>query len=417
MPINKYSKGLERLDSMKRKILIAIMLCFLICIAGCAEEKSTNSKIDYQNDTASKRQFGMNKRNTDIIREGNKSQIILSSGTIPNNIRIVGAKDEKNFYCCGADNKRVYIYNVDKKTKQILLSTVSSKKFIKTVSVNKKWVVWVEDEVEIEDDNSHDINWSTYAKNLETNEIIGLDKYKDIKLKPDSVSTRLEPYEFSLSEDKVVYDCYDVLSDKTTCAVIKMYDLSNKRVDIIDYNKNYKDSFYSHPKISDNYITWSLSKCNKSDYSEKGSAYIYNIDNKKKDLITLGTDILWPYINKNFIAARVKPNGQNENSSLVLYDLSKKDGWSYVVSPDSNIYKKEVHVEIGMPVIDGSYLVWQDNTNSNVAVYNCTDEKIYNITKKVGNDDRVGTIGIYNKVLFWFEDSPKKTVYKYAVLK
>lgn len=416
MPIN-YSKSLERLDLMKRKILIAIMFCFLICIAGCAEKKSINSKIDYQNDTVSKRQFGMNKRNADIIQEGNKSEIILSSGTIPNDLRIVGVKDEKNYYCCGADNKKIFIYNVDKKTKQILVSTVSSKKYIKTVSVNEKWVVWVEDEVEIEDDYSHDINWSTYAKNLETSKIIELDKYKDIKLKPDSVYTRLEPYEFSLSGDKVVYDCYDVLSGKTTCAVIKMYDLSKKRVDIIDSNKNYKDSFYSHPKISNNYITWSLSKCNDSDYSEKGSTYIYNIDNRKKELITLGTDILWPYINHNLIAARVKPNGQNENSSIVIYDLSKKNGWSAVVSPNSNIYKKEVHVEIGMPVIEGSYLVWQDNANSNVAVYNCRDEKIYSIAKKVGNEGRVGSIGIYNNVFFWFEDSQKKTVYKYAVLK
>lgn len=409
----------ERLKLMNRKIIFIIVLfCFVLAYTGCTDRRNNiASETHYKDDAARKKQFSMNSSNADIVKEGDPRQIILSSGTIPNNLRIVGVKDEKNYYCCGSDNKKIYIYNIDKKSKSVLLSTVSSQKYIKEVSVNEKWVVWVEDEVKIEDDYSYDKNWSAYAKNLETGESIEFDKYKDIKLDPSSVYTRIEPCEFSLSGDKVVYDCYDRLNDKKICAVIKLYDLSRKAMDIIEYNKNYKDSFYSHPKIYNNCITWSLSKCNDTDYSEKGSTYIYDIENKKKDLITFENNILWPFICRNYIVARVKPNGQNENSSIVLLDLSKKNGWSTVASPKSTIYKNEVHVEMCMPVINQEYLIWQDNVNSNVSVYNCIDKKIYNVAKKLHKDDRVGSIGIYNKVLFWFENSAKKSVYKYAVLK
>ena len=219
--------------------------------------------------------------------------------------------------------------------------------------------------------------------------------------------------------DKVVYDSYDVLKGNTTCAVIKMYDLSKKSMQIIDSNKNYEDGFYSHPKIFNNFITWSLSKCNASDLSEKGGTYIYNLENKEKDLITSGTDILWPYIYENFIAARVKPNGQNENSSIVLYDINKKNGWSTIVSPNSDNYKNETHVEMGMSVIGESYLMWQDNINSNVIIYNCINKRLYNIAKKISKDERVCSIGIYNKILFWYETGNQgtKTICKYAVLK
>ncbi len=195
-----------------------------------------------------------------------------------------------------------------------------------------------------------------------------------------------------------------------------MYDLSKKSVEIIDSNKDYTDGFYSHPKIYNNLISWSESKCS-ADWSEKGSIYIYNIDKKEKQLVTTGTDILWPYIYGHFIAARVKPNGQNTDSSIVLYDLNKKDGWHTVVSPKSYDYKDEKYVEMLMPSINGSYLIWQDNVRAKILVYNYMSNKMYNLAHKVSNDYTVSCIGIYNNVLFWYEADNKNSVHKYAVLK
>lgn len=405
---------------MKRKISALIMLlCFLISLTGCFNKKSHVSVSSYQTNSVKRNQYAVKKDTANLTQPqlGDKSEVVLSTGTLPSNLRIVGVRDEKNFYCCDEDNKNIYLYNTDKKVKSVVLSTVNSKKYIKTVSANDKWIVWVEDSVKVETDTLYDINWSANAKNLITGEVVEFDKDKHIKVKPGSVNGKVEPYEFSLSGDKVVYESYDKLNN-ITCAVIKMFDLSKKRVKIIDSNKNYVDGFYSHPKIYNNLITWSKSKCSNADWSEKGSTYIYNMDDKQKQLITTGTDILWPCIYGNFIGARVKPNGQNTGSSIVLYDLNKKDGWHTVVSPKSDNYKNEEYVEIFMASIYGSYITWQDNINKTISVYNCNSKKIYNIAQKVGgNDNIIGCIGIYNKVLFWYENYKRNTTNKYAVLK
>lgn len=88
---------------------------------------------------------------------------------------------------------------------------------------------------------------------------------------------------------------------------------------------------------------------------------------------------MWPYIYGNYIAARVKPNGQNTGSSIVLYNLTKKDGWHTIVSPKSYDTKDEKFVEMLMLSINGSYLIWQDNIRAKIEVYNCKSNKMYNL--------------------------------------
>jgi hypothetical protein len=265
------------------------------------------------------------------VEVGNNNEIILSTGTVSDSLNIIGVKDNKNFYCLEKkDNKNIFIFNTEKQTKTLLRSSVSPNKYIKAISFNNDWMVWTEDEVEVEKDTTIEKDWNTYAQNLKTGELIDVDKYKNIKLDPDSIYKALEPKEISIYDDKVVYDTYDVLENGTTCAVIKMYDLNSKNMQIIDANQNYKNGFYGHPKIFDNFIVWSLSQCNLSDYFEKGSTYIYDIKNKQKKLITTVDEILWPYIYGDYIVARVKPRGQNENSSLVLFDLNRKKEWTTV---------------------------------------------------------------------------------------
>lgn len=396
---------------MKRKKFALIMLIFLlISITGCFNGKQTSK--DYQSNDTKESQYGMNDGNT-----GDKNEIILSSGTFPGDLRVVGVLDPKNFYCCDEDNKSIYLYNTEKKTKSIVVSAVSPENYIKAVSVNDKWVVWAEDSVKVEGVGKSDLNWSAYSKNLKTGEITEFDKDNGIKVESEAVSGKVEPYEFSVSGDKVVYETYDKLKN-ITCSVIKMYYLSKKSMEIIDSNKNYVNKFYSHPKMNGNSVTWSLSERDEFDSAEMGSTYVYNVNSKQKQLITTGTDIVSPYIFKNFIAARLKPNGQNNKSGIVLYDLNKKDGWHTVVSPRSDIYKDQTNVEILLSFIDGSYLAWQDNINKNIAVYNCYNKKLYNITQKVSGDGNlIGCIGIYNKVLFWYETGGKNTIQKYAELK
>ena len=132
----------------RNTLILIIMSCFLLLNTGCStKEKSTiNESISQSNNTKEAKNSINASAN---ILEGDKSEIIVSSGTIPDNLRIVGVKDEKNFYCCESDNKNIYIYNVEKGTKSVFISTVSPKKYMKTVCVNDKWILWVEDEVKV----------------------------------------------------------------------------------------------------------------------------------------------------------------------------------------------------------------------------------------------------------------------------
>lgn len=407
---------------MGRKILILIMVfCLFLAITSCSFDK-TNSSSSNSVATLTKPVETLTKPVTTLAQE-DKSEIILSSGTVPNELRIVGVKDAKNFYCFTNNNKNIIIYNVENRSKTVLVSTMSPEKYIKSICANENWIVWAEDEVQIEDDFSNEKNWSVYAKNLKTQELLEIDRYKEIKLEPASISKKIEPAEFSIYDDKIVYNCYDVLKGKIVCAVIKLYNLSKKTLEIIDSNKNYADGFYSYPKIYKNTITWSLSKCKLDDYSEKGSIYTYDLNSKEKKIITSGNDILWPYIYQNYIAARVKPNGQNENSSIVLLDINDgKHKWNTVVSSKSTIYKDSIHhIEIGMPVISGSYLIWQDNIRNCAGVYDYVNKKTYKLSERSNESEFSGVIGIFKNIIFWYETSNKgnlqASVTKYAVLK
>lgn len=385
------------------KFFYIILLFILFTFIGCSAPHTLNQH-----------KFSESESNDDII---------IKTGSIPNNLTVIGVRDDNNFFCLyGPTYKKLYLYNVETGKRTLFRSPIS-RKSIRTANINDKWLVWIEDEGKIESDSGSELNWIIYAENLETSKIIEIDRYKSIQLKP-AVYMALQPKELSLYDDKVVYDNYDVLEEGTIAAVIKMYNLTNNKMQILAYNKEYQDSFFSHPKIYQNFIVWSLSKCDLDDYSELGDTYIYNIDTKEKTLISKGTETLWPNIYSNYIAARVKPNGQNDNSSIVLYDLNGTRKWETVVSPQSDAYKNETHVELLMPIISEYYLIWQDNIRSKMLVYNCTDKKIYKLDEKVSLDGSIMPIGIYNKVLFWVastsgennRESAISTI-KYAILK
>lgn len=357
------------------------------------------------------------------------NEVITKTGVIPENLSIIGVKDQNNFYCFMGDNRQVvYLYHVSDEITSKVSTVISPDKYIKAITFNEKWMVWTEDEAKIEGDKTGDINWTSYAKNIITGEVFEIDRYKE-NVKPSSAAfyQAIEPKEFSIYGDYLVYDSYD-LEDGVTVQTIKMYDLDKREMCFVDYNKDYQNSFYSHPKIYGNYITWSQSQVNLNDNSEKGSTYLYNISEKERNKITEGEEILWPYIYGNYIVARVKPNGQNDNSCLTLYNIDSNKDWLTIVSPNNSFYQDSSHIEVGMVMMNGQYLIWRDNINSQVIVCDYVSKKFYRIAYEEKTQKDISIIylpeGIYNKIIFWTEircninDSQEKTIVKkYVVLK
>jgi hypothetical protein len=115
---------------MKIKFLILILIYF---ISGC----SSLNKISENN--LSNNVFEKNK------------EIIIRTGVIPGNLNIIGVKDQYNFYCFNGDNRQeVYLFHVPDGTISRISCVISPKKYIKAITINEKWIVWVEDEVKIE---------------------------------------------------------------------------------------------------------------------------------------------------------------------------------------------------------------------------------------------------------------------------
>ncbi len=190
---------------MKRKILVLFMLlCIIISSTGCFNKKSQTNVSVYNANNSKGSQYAMSKDKTDLTE----------------------------VQMCDKDNKNVYLYNVDKKIKSVVSSVVSPKKYINTVSVNDEWIVWVEDDVKVETDTLYDINWRAYARNLKTGEIIQVDKDKGIKVDPSAVYVEVEPYEFSLFGDKVVYVPIFAIVEVVYIATVtnNIYALSSSRV-------------------------------------------------------------------------------------------------------------------------------------------------------------------------------------------
>lgn len=338
--------------------------------------------------------------------------MIIKTGEIPNNLYIFGAKDENNFYCFkGEDRQKAYLFNIEDGSAQEVINVTSPDQYIKTIATNDKWLIWVEDGQKNEGGKSTEANWASYAKNLNTGKIIIVDQYND-QIDPGSKAfyQQVEPLEFSIYGDYVVYDNYCLIENGLTAQAIILFDLAKKEKKIIDLNKDYADNFYSHPKIAANYITWSQSQLDPAAYSEKGTSYLYNIQEKKKMKIADSDEILWPNICGDYIIARCKPNGQNENSSLVLYKINANDTWKTVVSSGNSFYQGYPHLETGMTMMSQKYLMWRDNINHQVIVYDYIDDKYFEIAT-ISNDrnqeenftESVTPAGIFNNVVFWFE--------------
>lgn len=393
----------------KNKLTYIITFIVILFITGC-------NNVIKPNDN-----FNINDIN---INETVNNDIVLKTGYIADNINIIGVKDDDTFYCFKGNNrKNIYLYHASDSSTSPFITVISDNKFIKSCKFNENWVVWVEDEVEIEGDNiANELNWATYAQNLRTGSIIEVDKYKEIILDSDTFFRALEPRELSIYGDNIVYTNYDLLENGTTIQAIKMFNLLKKEMLIIDSTKNFQNHFYSNPVIYGDYITWSQSTVDLKDNTEKGNTYIYDLVKKEKQVITRTDDILWPYISEDYIAARVKPNGLNDNTSITLYDKNTND-WTTIVSANSSFYKdNKAHVEMGMVVLSGHYLIWRDNVNANVIVYDLLNKKFYLLAAKNGLTERAIPIGLFNNVIFWAEDeteNPQKQIIlvKYALLK
>jgi len=401
---------------MKAKVIIAILFilfscvsCFQVTVPNIEEDDITkpvsvsttpddksNNATDAMSvlDTMPNNDLNsdtVNKENLNRIKEiqfGNKDDIILKTdtfyGTENSTYAAVIGRISDSIYCLDcAKQTGVMTYTLDHKELKVVRKPVSDKSVIRLAHITGDWMIWEEDEDKIVYDDSYGKNWAIYAQNMKTEELIEIDKDKNIKASDNSVLIYTAPRSISVSNERFVYTVYDILDDGFTYAVIKMYDLSQKREYILDSVREYEKGFYSYPDIDGDNVVWSYSTCNERfPGDERGYTYLYNIATKEKKQISSRDDILWPTIYEDYIAARVKPNGLNENSEIVLYEIGGDGSWETIVSPESDMYAGYSHVEILLPDINGGYLTWGDNVHEDFTIYDLRGKTFYKLYVK-----------------------------------
>lgn len=400
---------------MFRKFILSILI--VIFCSGCNSQSINKSKEENSSYSGDKSNF--------VSISAENESIAIKAGILPGDIYIVGIKDDNNFYYLKTKGVRdIFSYNLLTGKSSLVQQPINSKYFIKQTAFSKDWMVWVEDETQVETDDTNESEWTIYAKNLKTGILFEVDKRKKLEIDPDSISKYCSPRKISISNDKIVYTIFDELEDKSIGEVIKLYDLTQKKYEIIDYKKDYKDGFYSYPSIYENNIVWSSSICDKAYVGEeRGTTFLYNIEKKQKSQISgTSTEILWPNIYNNFVVAREKTNGGNINSKIVLKDINKNQNWITIAEPASDFYKGYNNIETFLPQINFDYLIWGDNVNQDCLIYSINNNKIYKLAESDPIKKRIVNYGLFDKFIFWYETKPNAqgnttVTHKYAKLK
>ncbi len=388
---------------MKQLLFLVSILILVITNSACSVGNNTLSTTHSTQVEISSSEEGISPENPIDMQFGNIKDIVVKSVKVtdPRNFFCFGIKDQRYVYCLDTITfSGVNIFDVQESTTTLLQKPIKDTRVIKQAYLSDGWLLWEEDEDRVIYDSSYGKDWSVFARNLNTDELIEIDHEKKLNTGSDSILKYTSPMNLSISGERVVYTVFDTIDGGEICAMIKLFDLNKKTFKIIDYKKDYKGGFYSYPSISGDKIVWSYSDCDLIFRgSESGHVFLYDLNTGKKTQLTQRSDILWPVIYEDHIAVRVKPGGDNDNSYIVLYNI-KENKWITLVSPQSPSYKDWRHLEMLLPQIYGGYLTWEDNKDREFIIYSVSHNKFY----KLHSDNRYKSFVkcyLLSKAIYW----------------
>lgn len=187
-------------------------------------------------------------------------------------------------------------------------------------------------------DLSADGTWILKAKNLETDELLVLDKSLASSLSKSNVL----PNDFGYSEGILGYRCS--LEGQKQVG-IKIYDFYHKTLDILAQSDDEKGKWFYSPSVAKDYVAWSLSTQGKEG-EEYGKVFIYSKVSKETKCLETKENLITPVVYGDYLVVREKPKGQNfiytdkgyVGASLWCYDL-KKDKWLFSLSNQLKPYQ------------------------------------------------------------------------------
>ena len=302
------------------------------------------------------------------------------------------------------DCKNIYSHNINAGSTNIVANVYDSNNFIKTIVCNSQWIVWVENEVLIEDTSSKAFKWQIIALNVATNKKTVIDKSSFINNKYEvPMFINYTPDKLAIYNNSLVY-CKTQPDNLKIKTELVEYDLKSNTKNIISSTNDVMNEMIADCNIYENKIVWSTFKELNKNYKERltqykfSDLYIYELNTKKTQQITSNNFFHNPSIFKDKIAAiqipLKLPNVSACNSEVVMINLNSKKIQT-IVNENSPCYN-EIEDELYRcnPKLNDKYLSWQNNTFSSSYIYNYNTNKFINLLEIDSNPSN--TNRIYN---------------------
>lgn len=317
------------------------------------------------------------------------------------------------------DRKNIYSYNVKNGTINIIASVYDSNNFIKTITCNSEWIVWVEDEVLMDDTSNKPFQWQMIAQNIASGKKHIIDKSSFISNKYKvPMFINYTPDKLSIYNNTLVY-CKTVPNSLKVKTELIKYEIDSNKRNIITSTNDVMNEMIADCSLYDNTIVWSKYKEINNNYEERLTQYkfsdlfIYDLNTKIHKQLTYNDFFHNPSIFKDKIAAikiPLKKSNQNAcNSEVVLINLTNNQVQT-IVDENSLCYDKiENELYRFDPTLNGKYLTWNNNVFNSTYIYNYNTNKFINLTKVYENPSIINRIyAMYDNYVLLYKTSDQQ---------
>jgi hypothetical protein len=402
-------------------------------VSSASSKSSQTSVLPLDNEISTTKNYKVN----DQIPIGKNADIIIKQGIFKQNVPAFKGKSyyDSDVFFLGADSNCNLIIDeyesgeIDSVDSGNKVTTVinymqNRKNHVYDMGMCGNIIAWSECPHGNEDpatDTTNGAGWELYFADLTTEKITKIDGYKKIAVPNGAQYGYLAPSQVNVSPDHIAYVSWDYVSDGSVKPVIKLYTISTKKLEILDYlAEDVRNHALGYPYVSGDKAVWCKGKVNE-DGTYTGFSILYDITTKARSKLVTDENIINPLISGDYIFASGQPNKTFYDLEICVYDIAKNQ-WVYKVNNSYSQYKNIENDYLTDLESTGGYLVWNTGDCSSLVIFNKADNKLYNIVPLSDKRYISGPRLLDGNLLVWY-DRPFSSqgcgagTYKYVVLK
>jgi len=351
---------------------------------------------------------------------------------LPVNLLIKGMISTNEIIATDKDSNKILLYNLTTKKQTTIIEPLNKGYYIKNVVSNSDWIVWVENEVLIQDSSDKPFKWVIVAKNVKTGKVITVDKSTLTNNKYNiPLFVNFTPDNLSLSkENRVVYARNDLENSQVISELI-LYDLNTKISKTISKSKEVSTELIYLPNIYGDKVAWSLfrdlnddtdrNKTFRNTQFKYSDIYIYDIKTDTTKQLTKDDFYHAPSMFGDYMVAIHTPLNRDSYSEVVLFNLKTGDEKS-IINENSLIEKADIAKSIyrDHPVINENFICWFNTGGfNNRFIFDYKNQKFIELYKNIDDDHQsiITITGMLDNYVFMFLRSLNNNVRRNMYIK